>query len=67
MTETNPLRAVHNVDYTIVFTRDLAAMRRFFAAADDPECNSEPTYQRLAQRDFHVMTAVQWCPPRDLQ
>ena len=27
----NPLRAVRNMDYVIVFARDMAAMRRFYA------------------------------------
>jgi lactoylglutathione lyase len=27
----NPLRAIRNMDYVIVFARDLAAMRRFYA------------------------------------
>ena len=27
----NPLRAIRNMDYVIVFARDMAAMRRFYA------------------------------------
>lgn len=27
----NPLTAIHNLDYTVIFARDLPAMRRFYA------------------------------------
>lgn len=27
----NPLKAIHNIDYTVIFARDLPAMRRFYS------------------------------------
>lgn len=31
MTLSNPLRAIRNLDYTVIFARDLEAMRRFYS------------------------------------